>query len=232
MDWALLSAGWGLLLLRATLTTIAVALTGMSIGLCFGALGAWARLSQSRIARIAGESYTTVMRGIPELLVIYLLFFGGSTAMMAVARAFGYTGRFEVSAFFTGALAIGIVSGAYSAEVMRAGYLAIAPGEIEAARAYGMGRWLAFRRIVAPLVAQHIVPGMGNVWQLALKETSLISVTGLVEIMRQSAIGAGSTQKPFTFYFSAAVLYLMLTTVSGGAIHWLERATQRGVRPI
>jgi octopine/nopaline transport system permease protein len=232
MDWALLSAGWGILLLSATATTVAVALTGMSIGLGFGALGAWARLSRNRIARIAGETYTTLMRGIPELLVIYLLFFGGSTSIQAVARIFGYSGRFEINAFFTGALAIGIVSGAYSAEVMRAGYLAIAAGEIEAARAYGMGRWLAFRRVVVPLVARHIVPGMGNVWQLALKETSLISVTGLVEIMRQAAIGAGSTQRPFTFYLAAALLFLALTSVSGSAFHWLERKTRRGVREI
>ena len=230
MNLDLLASGWGTLLLKATGVTILVALTGMSIGVCFGILGASCRLSRNRIARLVGEAYTTVMRGIPELLVIYLLFFGGSAAIMFVARAFGYTEHVDVNAFFAGALAIGVVSGAYSTEVMRAGYQSIAPGEIEAARAYGMGRWLTLRRIIAPLVLRHIVPGMGNVWQLALKETSLISVTGLVEIMRQSAIGAGSTQQPFTFYLAAACLFLMLTTFSSAAFRWLERKSLRGMR--
>jgi octopine/nopaline transport system permease protein len=108
--------------------------------------------------------------------------------------------------------------------------LAVPKGQIEAAKAYGMPPWTLFRRIMAPQVLRYALPSMGNVWQLALKETALISVTGLVEIMRQSTIGAGSTKQPFTFYACAAVLYLLLTTLSGRGFARAERWADRGVR--
>jgi len=108
--------------------------------------------------------------------------------------------------------------------------LAIPRGEIEAARAFGMSRLLLFRRILAPQALRYALPALGNVWQLALKETALISVTGLVEIMRQSSIAAGSTKKPFTFYAAAAVLYLLLTAVSHLALHRAETRALRGLR--
>jgi octopine/nopaline transport system permease protein len=143
---------------------------------------------------------------------------------------FGYHGYIEVHAFAIGTVAIGLVSGAYSTEVIRGAVLAVPRGEIEAARAFGMGRALLFRRIMVPQVARFALPGLGNVWQLTLKDTALISVTGLVEIMRQAHIAAGSTRQPFTFYAVAAVLYLVLTTFSNYGFQRAEKWASRGVK--
>src|SRR3546814_6657544 len=131
---------------------------------------------------------------------------------MAVARGlFGYDGYIELNAFTIGAIALGTVSGAYSTEVIRGAVLVVPKGQLEAARACGMSGWLLFRRILVPQIARYALPGLGNVWQLTLKDTSLISIVGLVEIMRSASIASGSTQQPFVFYGTAAVLYLGLT---------------------
>ena len=207
--------GWGWPLLMAAGMTLAVALCGFLAGAVLGTLVAWAKLSRSLIARSLGDGYTTVLRGIPDLLVIYLFYFGGSAALSAVGQPVRRrTGFIGVPAFATGALAIGIVSGAYQAEVFRGAYQASTAARLEAATSVGMHRMLMFRRIIAPQVLRYAIPGLGNVWQLVLKESALISVTGLVELLRQSQIGAGSTRQPFDFYFTAAMLYLVITRVS------------------
>ena len=222
--------GWGIQIIEATLMTVAVSLCAFLFGMVFGTLGAWAKLSSSLVARGAGEIYTTVLRGIPDLLVIYLLYFGGSTVLTTIGRALGSEGFIGVNAFLTGALAVGIVSGAYQTEVFRGAFLAIARGEIEAAKSVGMRPLLMFRRIVAPQVVRFALPGMGNVWQLVLKESALISVTGLVELLRQSQVAAGSTKQPFPFYITAMAMYLLLTTVSSWLFRRGEMRAMRGVR--
>jgi len=224
------AGGWGVEIITATLMTLAVSLCAFLFGMVFGTLGAWAKLSGSLVARTIGDVYTTVLRGIPDLLVIYLLYFGGSAALTAVGRTLGAQGFVGVNAFLTGALAVGIVSGAYQTEVFRGAYLAIARGELEAARAVGMRPLLMLRRIVAPQVVRFALPGMGNIWQLVLKESALISVTGLVELLRQSQVAAGSTRQPFPFYITAMAMYLLLTTASSRLFLWSEARALRGVR--
>jgi octopine/nopaline transport system permease protein len=223
-------AGWGDEMLRAAAMTLAVSLSSMMLGLLFGALGAAAKLSAILPLRWLAEGYTTIARGVPELLIIYLLFFGGSGAVMFVAALFGYDGYIEINAFTIGTFAIGAISGAYSTEVIRGAVLAVPRGQIEAAEAIGMPPWLLFRRILFPQVARFALPGLGNVWQFTLKDTALISVTGLVEIMRQAHIAAGSTRQPFTFYLVAAALYLLLTTFSNYGFQRAEDWANRGVR--
>ena len=147
-----------------------------------------------------------------------------------MGRVFGAEGFVGLPAFATGAVAVGIVSGAYQAEVFRGAYLFLSRGEIEAAKAVGMSRRLLFRRIVAPQVLRYAIPGLGNVWQLALKESALVSVTGLVELLRQSQIGAGSTGRPFYFFLTAAALYLALTSVSTWGFQRAEDYSMRGIR--
>jgi octopine/nopaline transport system permease protein len=225
-------AGWGDEMLRATLMTLAVSVASVALGLVFGTLGAAAKLSVMPPLRWLAEGYTTIARGVPELLIIYLLFFGGSGAVMFVARLFGYDGYIELNAFTIGTLAIGAISGAYSTEVIRGAVLAVPAGQIEAAKAIGMARGLMFRRILFPQVARYALPGLGNVWQFTLKDTALISVTGLVEIMRQAWIAAGSTRQPFTFYVVAAALYLVLTTFSNYGFQRAEDWANRGVRHV
>lgn len=222
--------GWGLLLGQATVMTAAVSVTAFLVGAVLGALLAWARLAGGRGANLAAETYVTVLRGIPDLLVIYLLYFGGSSALTALMRLLGNEGFVGVNAFAAGAIAVGIISAAYQSEVYRGAFGAVARGEIEAARAVGMGRLLMFRRILAPQILRFAIPGLGNVWQLALKESALISVVGLTEILRQAQVGAGSTRQPFAFFVTAAVLYLLLSTVSGWGFNRAEAAAMRGVR--
>ncbi|MGH6942708.1 MAG: ABC transporter permease [Geminicoccaceae bacterium] len=214
----------------AALMTVAVSLSSMALGLVVGVLGASAKLSALAPLRWLAEAYTTVVRGVPELLVIYLLFFGGNGAAMFLAGIFGYHGYIELDAFTIGTFAVGMISGAYSTEVIRGAVLTVPQGQLEAARAIGMHRWLILRRIMLPQVARFALPGLGNVWQLSLKDTALISVTGLVEIMRQAHIAAGSTRQPFTFYALAALLYMVLSTFSNYGFQRAEGWARRGVR--
>jgi octopine/nopaline transport system permease protein len=222
--------GWGLLLLQATLMTILVSCAAFALGSLLGALIAWARIEGNRLLRFAADAYTTVLRGIPDLLVIYLLYFGGSAALTAIAHALGAKGFVGVDSFAAGAIAVGTISGAYQSEIFRGAYHAIAKGELEAARSVGMPRWLLFRRIIIPQALRFALPGLGNVWQLALKESALISVVGLTEILRQAQVGAGSTRQPFAFFITAALLYLMLSTISGWGFQRVEIIGMRGVR--
>jgi len=222
--------GWGLLLLRATAMTVAVSSVAFLLGSVLGALIAWARIEGNRALRFAAESYTIVLRGIPDLLVIFLLYFGGSAAMTAVGHALGAQGFVGINAFASGAIAVGIISGAYQSEIFRGAFGAIPKGELEAARAVGMSRRLLFRRIIVPQTLRFAIPGLGNVWQLALKESALISVVGLTEILRQAQVGAGSTRQPFAFFITAAALYLVLSSVSGWGFQRAEAVAMRGVR--
>jgi octopine/nopaline transport system permease protein len=193
-----------------------------------------------------------VLRGIPDLLVIYLFYFGGSAALSSITALFGYTGFVGMPAFMTAALAIGIVNGAYQAEVLRGAYLAIPKGELEAAKACGMSGWIRLRRIIVPQVLRFALPGLGNVWQLVLKESALVAVIGLTvhlpaidvfqlftipevrfnDLLRQAHVAAGSTRLPFIFYLTAGVFYLLLTTLSQVFFQRAEKRALVGLRRI
>ena len=220
--------GWGDELFRATLMTIAVSITAMLIGFSFAAIFTPLKLSKHKPLRLIANVYTTVIRGVPELLVIYLFFFGGSGAIMFVASMFGYNEYIEINAFVTGSFAIGIISGAYSTEVFRGAIQSIDKGQFEAAKVLGFSKFKQFYKIILPQMLRLAIPNLSNVWQITLKDTSLISVTGLVEIMRQSYIAAGSTRDPLFFYSFAAILYLLLTFLSMKLINKLEVKYSRG----
>jgi octopine/nopaline transport system permease protein len=222
--------GWGLSMLLGAVMTLAVASCGFFLGAVIGTLAAWAKIAGGPLARGMADAYTTVLRGIPDLLVIYLFYFGGSSVMTALGRLFGATGFIGFPGFAAGALAIAVVCGAHHTEVFRGAFRAVSRGELEAARAVGMGTVMRFRRIVAPLVLRYALPGLGNVWQLVLKESALVSVTGVVELVREAQIGAGSTRQPFDFFISAAALYLGITTLSGWGLRRAERYFSRGMR--
>ena len=220
--------GWGDELLIATIMTIAVSITAMLIGFLFALIFTPLKLSKSKFLNLIGNCYTTVIRGVPELLVIYLFFFGGSGAVMYVASIFGYNEYIEINAFITGSFAIGIISGAYSTEVFRGAIQSIDKGQFEASKVLGLKKPIHFFKVIMPQMLRLAIPNLSNVWQITLKDTSLISVTGLVEIMRQSYIAAGSTRDPLFFYSFAAVLYLLLTYLSMKLINRLEVKYSRG----
>jgi octopine/nopaline transport system permease protein len=223
------STGWGALLLLGALMTLGVTAVALAIGAVLGAIVASAKLSGNLILRTLGNVYTTVFRGVPELLIIYLIYFGGSTAVTSIGKAFGYEGFLGLPSFAAGALAVGIISGAYQAEVFRGAYLAISRGELEAAAAIGMHHGLRFRRVIIPQVLRLAIPGMGNVWQLSLKDSALISVTGLSELMRTSQVAAGSTRQYFLFFIVGGALYLILTSISDRVFNRAERSANRSM---
>lgn len=222
--------GWGPALLRGAGVTILLALCGYGIGGLLGMLGAWAKIAGSRPLRAIASAYTTILRGIPDLLVIYLFYFGGSLLLTRVMGLAGHRGFVDMPGFVAGALAVGIVSGAQHTEIYRGAFRAVSKGEIEAAHAVGMSRATMARRVVIPLVLRHALPGMGNVWQLTLKDSALVSVTGVVELLRTAQIGSGSSGRPFDFFFAAALIYLAIASVTGLVFRRAESRLQRGQR--
>lgn len=223
--------GWGSAFAAATSMTVAVSVAAMLVGAMIGALGAWAKTAGPLPVRWAAETYTTILRGIPDLLVIYLFYFGSSAMVGQILAALGGGNGFVgVNGFAAGVLAIGLISGAYQTEVFRGALRAIPRGEIEAAMVFGMPYVQRLRRVILPQLLRHALPGLGNVWQIALKESALVSVTGLTEILRQAQVAAGSVRAPFTFYATAAILYLLLTALSGHAFRMAETAMGKGVR--
>ena len=231
MRWELIGfgpAGWGPLLLWAALVTVAVSATAFVGGVAIGAACAAAKLSGSRPARAAAAAYTTVLRGVPDLLIIYLFYFGGSQLLTTVGRWMGRDGFIGLNGFTAGALAVSVVSGAYQTEVIRGAVRAVPRGQMEAALALGLSRARAAWLVLSPQVLRAALPGLGNVWQVVIKESALVSVTGLVELLRQANIGAGSTRQPFLFFLAAAGLYLVITSISGAMFRVAETRSARG----
>lgn len=224
--------GWGPALLRAAAMTFVLSVAGFLSGAALGAIAAFARLSGDRFARVAAFAYSVLFRGVPDLLTIYLLYFGGSVALTMIGHWLGARGFVGLPLFATGMAALGVISGAYQAEVYRGAFLAIHRGEIEAARAFGMSGLTMLRKVVVPQVLRYAIPGLGNVWQLVLKDSALVSVIGLVELMRQAQVGAGSTREPFVFFCAAGALYLVIAAATGALFRTVERRSRRGFRMV
>jgi arginine/ornithine transport system permease protein len=188
-----------------------------------GILGALAKLSQSRLARISATVYTTVIRGIPDLVLMLLLFFGGQVLINKLAAAFDYRDHIDINPFTAGVLTLGFIFGAYMIETFRGAILAVPRGQLEAGFAYGMTRRQVYLRILLPQMIRHALPGFGNNWLVLLKTTALVSVIGLDDMVRKAALAAGATRLPFTFYLVVALGFLAFTTVSVVLLRWAER---------
>jgi octopine/nopaline transport system permease protein len=199
-------------------TTVLLAMVSGVLGTSLGLAAAAGRLSKLKPLSAAVGCYTTIVRGVPELLVILLIFFGGTIAISALF------GRYvEVNAFLAGVVALTIVSGAYMAEIFRGAVLSIPEGQVEAARSLGMHPWQTWMLVILPQMMRIALPALANQWISLIKETSLISIVGLTDIMRVASIGAGSMRAPLTFYLAAAALYLALTSIALVAFNLLER---------
>ncbi|PYB71713.1 ABC transporter permease [Rhizobium wuzhouense] len=221
--------GWGTALLGAAAVTLFLSVLGFLLGAVFGALGASGGLSSTRIPRSLASAYGTIFRGVPDLLTIYLFYYGGSVALTAIARSFGSEDFVGLPSLATGILAMGIISGAYQAEVYRGAYLAVEPGQFDAAKALALSRMQMLRFVIIPQLLRHAIPGLSNVWQLVLKDSALISVIGLVELMRQAQVAAGSTREPFLFYLAAASLYFVIAGITGQVFRVAEDRASRGL---
>ncbi|RMD63028.1 MAG: ABC transporter permease [Alphaproteobacteria bacterium] len=222
--------GYGWMLWDGVQVTLAVGVCSLAVALVLGLFGAWGKLSSSRLARAAAEVYTTVVRGVPELILILIVYYGVPTLIQDTAASFGYDIFVDLNPFLAGFLTLGFVYGAFATEVFRGAYLAVPKGQIEAAYACGMSRALMTRRILLPQMWRFALPGLGNVWMVLIKATALISVIQLPELMRNADIAARAVRLPFTFFFAASLIYLGITAVSMMLQHRAEAWANRGVR--
>lgn len=234
--------GYETSLLEGAWMTLEVALLSLVLAMLLGMLGALAKLSSFRLARQVATLYTTLVRGVPDLVLMMLLFFGGQVLMNNLCSwgndwlnnwlAGGdpqhewtaYLPEYvDVSPFIAGVLTIGFIFGAYMAETFRGAILAVDRGQLEAAYAYGMRATQVFRRVLFPQMVRHALPGFGNNWLVLLKTTALVSIIGLDDMVRKAGLAAGTTQRPFTFYMAVALIFLVFTALSTLLLKWVER---------
>lgn len=222
--------GYGPSIFEGALLTIEVALASLAIAAVLGMLGALGRMSGSRVARAIATLYTTIIRGVPDLVLMLLVFFGGQILVNQLALLVGYEEYLDIDPFVAGVFTLGFIYGAYLTETFRGAMMAVPAGQMEAGRAYGMNRFQVFRRILLPQMIRHVIPGFGNNWLVLLKATALVSVIGLDDMVRKAALAAGATRLPFTFYLVVALGFLAFTTVSVLLLRWAEQRYSVGVR--
>ncbi|TXH70780.1 MAG: ABC transporter permease [Thiothrix sp.] len=229
-NWSLLSLhppGWGGVLLKGFAASITIALGAYTVGLLIGLWGAWNKLFGGELTRDLWGLYTTTIRAVPELVLILMLYFAGTDLVNTVLKHWGYE-PIDINGFVAGVLVIGIVQGAYATEVLRGAILAIPRGQLEAAVAFGMGKWCILRRIILPAMLPFALPGLANLWLVVTKDTALLAVVGFSELTQVTRQAAGATKAYFLFYLAAGCLYLSLTLISTWLIKKLERWANRG----
>jgi polar amino acid transport system permease protein len=228
MEWFSLlfgSNGWGPLLLKGTLITVLLAVTTVPFGFGGGLLLAVLKLSTNRPLRIACDAYTTFFRGIPDLLSLFLIYFGLQSLLNMLGRWIGWT--LEMNAFAAGVIALSVVVAAYSSEVWVASLKSVPPGQSEAARSLGLDAKRVFFLVVLPQLWRVALPGLGNIWTILVKDTSLISTLAVADLLRVASEASRATIRPLLFFSAAAGIYLVFSIVSGIGQSWLERRANR-----
>jgi His/Glu/Gln/Arg/opine family amino acid ABC transporter permease subunit len=211
--------------------TLGVAAASLAIACAFGLAGAVAKVSASRTARTVAAIYTTVIRGLPDLVLMLAIFYGGQILLNNLAEARGWE-TIDVPPFAAGVLTIGFIFGAYFTETFRGAILAIPRGQSEAALAYGMRRGQVLRRIVLPQMVRHALPGFANNWLVMVKATALVSIIGLDDMVHRADMAASATREPFTFYGLVALVYLGITTLSIALLARVEKRYSLGVKRV
>lgn len=209
--------------------TLLVGICALGVAVILGLLGSWGKLSSSPVSRAVAGTYTTVIRGVPELLLILIVYYGTPTLIQNIAESLGHDIILDINPFIAGVATIGFIYGAFATEVFRGAVLAVPKGQLEAAQAYGMSRAQVVRRVLLPQVMRFALPGLGNLWMVLIKATALISVIGLPELVRNAQIAAGSTRAPFTFFFAVALIFLGITVVSMLVLQRMENWSNRGI---
>lgn len=215
-------------LFAGTLVTINLAIFSLFIALAFGIIGAGAKLSSSRLLNTVAGAYTTLIRGVPDLVLILLVYFGSQQLFNQLGEVTGLWGYVEVPQFTAGVGTIGFIYGAYMTETFRGAILAIPRGQTEAGIAVGMNRWTLFRRITWPQMIRYALPGFTNNWLVQLKATALVSVVGLQDLVYNAFVAGRSTRQLFTFMFAVLVIYLIITAISNVGLKWVEQRYSRG----
>jgi polar amino acid transport system permease protein len=220
--------GWAPLLLKGTGVTVLLSLTAVPFGFGGGLLLAVLKLSGKRVVRIFCDAYTTFFRGIPDLLSLFLVYFGLQSLLNLSARWLGDAWRIEMNAFVAGVIALSVVVAAYSSEVWVASLKAVPPGQAEAARSLGLDRKRVFFLVVLPQLGRVALPGLGNIWTILVKDTSLISTLAVMDLLRAASEASRATTRPLVFYSAATGIYLMFSIVSGLGQSYLERRANQG----
>jgi polar amino acid transport system permease protein len=231
INWSLLALeppGWGGVLLAGLMNSIKIAVGGYSLGLILGTGGAFGKLYGGPVLKDLLEVYTTLVRAVPELVLILLLYYAGTDLLNQLMTAIGY-GPVDISGLAAGIFVIGIVQGAYSTEVLRGAIKAVPAGQIEAARAFGMSPGQIMRRVTLPAMLPHAIPGLSNLWLISTKDTALLAVVGFSELTLVTRQAAGSTKAYLLFFCAAGALYLALTLVSNVIIRLIEARARRGM---
>ncbi|MFL1467808.1 ABC transporter permease [Marinobacter sp. HN1S83] len=225
--------GYGPALMEGAVVTAELAFLSLVLSVTLGLIGASAKLSNSRAAKGAATAYTTLIRGVPDLVMMMLFYYGGQVVVNMISDyvwdAYEIDFFFQFDPFISGVITIGLIFGAYMTETFRGAFLAVDSGQIEAARAYGFTRWHTFRRIMFPQMLRHALPGIGNNWQVLLKTTALVSIIGLTDMVRVAEEAAKAERMPFHFFIPVALMYLTLTAGSELFIKWLNKRANVGV---
>ncbi|MES2263707.1 MAG: ABC transporter permease subunit [Pseudomonadota bacterium] len=216
------SAGW---------VTLQVALVALLFATLLGLAGAACKLSASPLLVGGANVYTSVIRGIPDLVMMLLLFYGAPAVINHLIELAGGDGSFDLNPFLAGTLTLGIIFGAYLTETFRGAILGIPKGQAEAGLAFGMSRRRVALRIVLPQMVRLAIPGFTNIWLVLVKSTALVSIIGLEDIMFKARGASEATRQPFTFYLVTALVYLAITTVSMLLLRWVEKRYSMGVKP-
>lgn len=212
--------------------TVQLALGSLILSVMLGLIGASAKLSKNRIARGVATAYTTLVRGVPDLVLMMLVFYGGQQMVNDLGSATGWWDYVEINQFIAGIASIGFVFGAYMTETFRGAILAIPRGQIEAGISCGMTTLTIFRRITWPQMVRHALPSFTNNWLVLVKATALVSVIGLHDLVWNAFTAGRSVREPFPFMFAVLVIYLVLTAISDVGLRWIDRRYSAGVRQI
>ena len=222
------SEGWGDELLFGAWITVQLASASLGLGLILGLLLAGGKLSSFPPLRWICHAYTLIIRGVPEFLIIMIVFFGSERMINSILKSMGFEGGYEISPFLAATVGLAMIFGAYSSEVFRGAFEAVPKGQMEAAKSVGMSNWQAFSRIRFKQMWRFAIPGLGNLWMVLIKDTSLAAVIALEELLRVAKLGGESEQNPLAFFAAAGILYLIMTALSDIVRAKIEKRARRG----
>jgi len=215
-------SGFFLQLAAGAWITLQLALSALMLGLLLGLLGAAAEASRLSVVRRFATGLISSIRGLPELVVIFLVYFGGTLLFTTLVGHY-----VNVSSFLAGVLALALLFGAYASQTFRGAFLAVPKGQVEAGKALGLSRRQLFFHIQLPQVWRHALPGLGNLWLVLLKDTALVSLIGLSDLMNRAQLASSTTHQPFTFYLAAALFYLLMTSISQMVLHQITQKANK-----
>jgi len=228
-------AGYGPQIFAGTITTVELSVLSLLVSFILGLLGASAKLSKSKYLRGAATVYTTLIRGVPDLVLMLLIFYSLQIWINDFTDWIDnlqdtYDVEIQLNPFTSGVITLGFIYGAYFTETFRGAFLAVPKGQMEAARSFGMRPLHSFRRILFPQMMRYALPGLGNNWQVILKATALVSLIGLTDVIKAAQNAGEGTFRTFYFMSIAGLVYLVLTTISNVVLLMLERKYMTGVR--